>query len=62
MLLVILKEEIFWNLLRKRIANKLNQKEFRVGKVRRRKSDKLHIKWKDYDSSFNSWIDKKDIV
>ena len=28
----------------------------------KRKDDKLYVKWKDYDSSFNSWIDKKDIV
>ena len=38
-----------------------NQKEFRVEKVIKRKSDKLYVKWKDYVNSFNSWIDKKDI-
>ena len=27
-----------------------------------RKGDRLYVKWKDYDSSFNSWIDKKDLV
>ena len=26
------------------------------------KGDKLYVKWKGYDSSFNSWIDKKDLV
>ena len=41
---------------------KTNQKEFRVEKVIKRKGDKLYVKWKGYDSSFNSWIDKKDIV
>ena len=41
---------------------KTNQKEFRVKKVIKRKGDKLYVKWKGYDSSFNSWIDKKDIV
>ena len=25
----------------------------------KRKSDKLYVKWKGYDNSFNSWIDKK---
>ena len=35
---------------------------FRVEKVIIRKGDKLYVKWKDYDNSFNSWIDKKDIV
>ena len=28
----------------------------------KRKGDKLYVKWKGYDNSFNSWIDKKDIV
>ena len=41
---------------------KLNPKEFRTEKVIKRKSDKLSVKWKGYDSSFNSWIDGKDIV
>ena len=39
-----------------------NQREFRVEKVIKRKGDKLYVKWKGYDNSFNSWIDKKDIV
>ena len=39
-----------------------DQKEFRIGKVLRKKGDKLYVKWKGYDNSFNSWIDKKDIV
>ena len=41
---------------------KTNQKEFRVVKLVKRKGDKLYVKWKCYTSSFNSWIDKKDIV
>ena len=41
---------------------KTNQKEFRIEKVLKRKGDKLHVKWKGYDNSFNSWINKKDIV
>ena len=41
---------------------KTDQKEFRVGKVIKRKCDKLYVKWKGYDNSFNSWIDKKDMV
>ena len=28
----------------------------------KRKDDNLYLKRKDYDSSFNCWIDKKDIV
>ena len=41
---------------------KTNQEEFRIEKVIRRKGDKLYVKWKGYDNSFNSWIDKKDII
>ena len=41
---------------------KTNQQEFRTEKVIKRKDDKLYVKWKGYDSSFNSWIDKKDLV
>ena len=39
-----------------------NQQEFRVGKVINRKGDKLYVKWKGYNNSFISWIDKKDII
>ena len=35
---------------------------FLAGKVIKRKGEKLYVKWKGYDNSFNSWIDKKDIV
>ena len=31
-----------------------------VEKVIKRKRNKLYIKWKGYDNSFNRWIDKKD--
>ena len=39
-----------------------NQKEFRVEKMITRKDNKLYVKWKGYNSSINSRIDKKDIV
>ena len=40
---------------------KTNQKEFRTEKVIERKGDKLCVKWKGYNNSFNinSWIEKK---
>ena len=41
---------------------KTNRKEFRIEKVIKRKGDKLCVNWKGYDSSFNSWIDKNDLV
>ena len=33
--------------------------EFRIEKVIKKKGDKFHFKWKGYDNSLNSWIDKK---
>ena len=41
---------------------KTNQEEFRIEKVIRRKGDKLYVKWKRYNNSFNSWIDKASLV
>ena len=41
---------------------KSNQEEFRIEKVIRQKGDKLHVKWKGYNNSFNSWIDKASLV
>ena len=40
---------------------KPNQEEFRIEKVIKRKGDKMYVKWKGYDNSFNSWIDIKDL-
>ena len=41
---------------------KTNQKDFRIEKIIKKKGDRLYVKWKGYYNSFNSWIDKKDIV
>ena len=41
---------------------KTNQEKFKIEKVIKRKGDKLYVKWKGYDNSFYSWIDKKGIV
>ena len=49
-------------LFTKNNCKKTNQKEFRVQKLMKIKSNKLHVKWKGYDNSFNSWIDKKDLM
>ena len=45
----------------KKGLQKTNQEQIRIQKVIKRKGDKLFVKWKGYDNSFNSWIDKKDI-
>ena len=41
---------------------KANQEKFRTEKVIKRKGNKLYVKWKGYDNSFNSWINKKDTL
>ena len=41
---------------------KTNQKKIRMEKVMKRKGNKLYVKWKGYSNSFNSWIDKKDLI
>ena len=54
-------EEIIVTFYEKELQ-KTNQKEFKIEKVIKRRGDKLYVKWKGYDNSFNSWIDKKDLV
>ena len=41
---------------------KTNQKKIRIEKRLKRKGDKLYVKWKGYNNTFNSWINKKDLV
>ena len=47
-------EEIVRNFYEKELQ-KTNQEEFRIEKVIKRKGNKLHVEWKFYDNSFNSW-------
>ena len=54
-------EEIIGTFYEKELQ-KTSQEEFRIEKVIRRKGDKLYVKWKGYDNSFNSWIDKANLV
>ena len=54
-------EEIIGTFYEKELQ-KTNQQEFRIEKVIKKKGEKLYVKWKGYDSLFNSWIDKKDLV
>ena len=40
-----------------------NQQEYSIEKIiKKKKGVKLYVKWKGYNNSFNSWIDKKDII
>ena len=54
-------EEIIGTFYEKELQ-KTNQEEFRIEKVIRGRGDKLYVKWKGYDNSFNSWIDKENLV
>ena len=51
-------EEIVGSFYEKELQ-KTNKKEFRIKKVIKRKGNKLYVKWKGCNNSFNSWIDKK---
>ena len=46
-------EEIFGTVYEKELQ-KTNQTEFKIEKVIKKKGNKLYVKWKGYDSSFNS--------
>ena len=58
-LLVILKAKKLLERFEKNNCKKTNQEVFTFKKVIKKTFDKLYVKWKGYDSSFNSWIDKK---
>ena len=40
---------------------KTSQEKFWVEKILKRKAHKLYVRWKGYDDSINSWVDKKDL-
>ena len=46
----------------KKELQKTNQKQFRIEKVLKRKGDQLYVKWRGYNNSFKSWINKKDLL
>ena len=54
-------EEITGTFFEKELQ-KIDQQEFRIKNVFKKKGDRLYVKWKGYDNSFNSWIDKKNLV
>ena len=54
-------EEITGSFYEKKLQ-KTSQEKFRIEKVLKRKGDKLYVKWKGYNNSFNSWINKKDLI
>ena len=46
----------------KKELQKTSQEKVRIKKVIKRKGDKFYVKWKGYDNSFNSLINKKDLL
>ena len=46
----------------KKNCKRLIKKKIRIEKVIKRKGNKLYVKWKGYENSFNGKIDKKDLV
>ena len=53
-------EEIIETFYEKELQ-KNNKKQFSIKKVKKEKANKLLVKWKRYDNSFNNWIDKNDL-
>ena len=60
LLMILMMKKLLEHFIKKNCKN--DQQEFRIEKVIKKKGDKLYVKWKGYDNSFNSWIDKKDLV
>ena len=54
-------EEIIGTFYEKELQG-TNQQEYSIEKIIKKKGVKLYVKWKGYNNSFNSWIDKKDII
>ena len=51
-------EEITGSFYEKELQ-KTNQREFRIGKIIKRKGNKIYVKWKGYNKSFNMRLIKK---
>ena len=51
-----------WNVFEKIIAKKQIKQSLGLKKAIKRKSNKLRVKQKGYNNTFNSWTDKKDII
>ena len=59
--MMLMVKKLLEHFMKKKLQ-KTNQKGFRIEKVLRKKGEKLYVKRKGYDNSFNSWIDKKHLV
>ena len=41
---------------------KTNLTLYIIEKIIKTRNDKIYVKWRGYNDSFNSWINKKDII
>ena len=57
-----LNGENFFGSFYEKELQKTNQKYFRTEKVLKTKRSKLYVKRKGYSNSFNSWVDKEDLI
>ena len=55
-------EPVIGSFYEKELQKTSKKKKFRLEKVLKRKGDKLYVRWKGYDNSLNSWIDKRDLI
>ena len=62
MLLMILTMKILLERFTKNNFTETNREKFKIRETIKRKGKKLYIKWKGYDNSLNSWIDKTDVI
>ena len=65
LLMIQRKKKLLERFTKKNCKNKKKKKikrSIELEKVIKRKGNKLYVKWKGYNNSFNSWILKKDIV
>ena len=51
--MILAMKKLLENFTKKKFQ-KTNQKEFRIEKVIKKKGDKLYVKWKEHNNSFNN--------
>ena len=58
LLMILMMKKLLEGFMKKNYKRLIN-KNLGQKRVMKRKGDKIYVKWIRYDSSFNSWIDKK---
>ena len=54
-----LNGEVIFRTFYENKLQKTNETSLELKKIIKKRGDKLYIKWKGYDNSFNSWINDK---